>query len=239
MRSPVPETSFKHLVLLSLSLLLFGSAARAENPPPLPAGDKPGSADLPFVRRFAGSIILSYERKSLDEVSWPLSRLEWVPGQKDTHNNDLAAPKKTKDATGERTTFVYVAPPERSSMEIIGSYRDQITAQKGKVLFECKGEGCGAKSTGNSLGGGGRMSLAMYLRSGDDVKEVPGSIPWCAGSVGLTDVRYLLAEIPAQGATMSVMTASPSAPGGACSALAGHTIALVDIIRAPRAAVNQ
>src|SRR4051812_13798079 len=156
MRSPAPETSFKHLVLLSLSLLLFGSAARAENPPPLPSGDKPGSADLPFVRRFAGSIILSYERKSLDEVSWPLSRLEWVPGQKDTHNNDLAAPKKTKDATGERTTSVYVAPRERSSMEIIGSYRDQITAQKGKVLFECKGEGCGAKSTGNSLGGGGR-----------------------------------------------------------------------------------
>jgi OOP family OmpA-OmpF porin len=239
MRSPVPETSFKPLVLLSLSLLLFGGAARAASPPPLPAGDKPGSADPPFLRRFAGSIVLSYQRKSLDEVSWPLSKLEWVPGQKAGNNNDLAAPMKKKEARGERTTFVYVAPAERSTLEIIESYKDQIAAQKGKLLFACKAAECGGKPTGNSLDGGSRMSLAMYLRSGEEVQEAAWSIPWCAAQVGLTDVRYVLAEIPAQGATVSVMTASPSNPRGDCSALAGHTITLVDVIRAPRAAVNQ
>ena len=209
-----------------LGLLLLQSVqgiARAETTPPLPPGDKPGSADSPALKRFEGSIILSYEKKNLDEVSWPLSKLEWVPKQKNSGNNDVAAPKKKKDLTGERTTLLYVTPPERSPLEALKSYKDQITEQKGKVLYECKAADCGGKPTGNSLDGGSRMSLAMYLRSAEKVQEKPWSVPWCAAQVGLTDVRYLVAELPAAGATVSVMAASPTTPNtGACGSLAGR-----------------
>jgi hypothetical protein len=220
------------LGLLGLLLLQsFQRIALAETTPPLPPGDKPGSADNPALKRFEGSIILSYEKKNLDEVSWPLSKLEWVPKQKNSGNNDVAAPKKKKDLSGERTTLVYVTPPERSSLEVLKSYKDQIAEQKGKVLYECKGADCGGKPTGNSLDGGSRMSLAMYLRSAEQVKEQPWSLPWCAAQVALSDVRYLLAELPAAGATVSVMTASPTSPNkGACGSLAGRALVLVDVI---------
>ena len=164
-------------------------------------------------------------------MSWPLSKLEWVPKQKNSGNNDVAAPKKKKDLTGERTTLLYVTPPETSSLEALKSYKDQITAQKGKLLYECKAADCGGKPTGNSLDGGSRMSLAMYLRSAEKVQEKPWSVPWCAAQVGLTDVRYLVAELPAAGATVSVMAASPTTPNtGACGSLAGRALVLVEVI---------
>jgi OmpA-OmpF porin, OOP family len=217
------------IVASILSLLFVESVALAANPP-LPTGDKPGSADSAVLKRFEGSIILSYEKKSLDEASWPLSKLEWVPGKKNKGNNDVAAPKRTKNVEGERTTLLYVGPPERSSLEVLRSYKDQVTRQKGKILFECKAAECGGKDGGNSLDGGSRMGLAMYLRDADQVKEQPWQIPWCAAHVALSDVRYFIAELPAQKATVSVMTASPNAPAGACSALAGRSIALVDVV---------
>jgi hypothetical protein len=216
--------------LVAIAIMSGALAAAAATPPPLPTADKPGSADSPILKRFEGAIVLQHDSKNLDELSLPLSKLQPLAGKKNSGNNNVAAPKKKKTVQGEATHLLYVTPAKRSSLEVIKHYKDQITAQKGKVLYECKAAECGGNAFGNSLDGGSSMGLAMYLRDGERVTEKPWSVAWCASHVKLSDIRYLAAELPAAGAHVSVMAASPSEVGEACSALAGRSIAMVDVI---------
>lgn len=222
----------KSALLVTVMVCVGGVVVAA--PPPLPTGDKPGSADSPLLKRFGGSIILQYDRKNLDELTLPLSKLEPVPGKKASGNNNLTAPKKKLTVEGETTHLLYAGPEKVSSLEILKHYKDQIAAQKGKLLYECKAAECGGNATGNSLNGGSSMGLAMYLRSGDRVTEKPWSVAWCPSHVNLTDIRYIVAELPAGGAHVSVMTASLSDVGAACSALTDRAIAMVDVVASKR-----
>ena len=186
--------------LLVVVAVCLAGVAGAAPPPPLPSTDKPGSADSPILKRFEGSIILQYDKKNLDELTLPLSKLQPVPGKKTTTgNNNLAEPKKKKTVEGETTHLLYVSPAQRTSLEVLKHYKDQISAAKGKVLYECKAGDCGGNAVGNSLDGGSSMGLAMYLRSGERVTEQPWLVPWCASHVKLADVRYVVAELPAGG----------------------------------------
>jgi OmpA-OmpF porin, OOP family len=203
---------------------------------PFPSADKPGSADSPLLKRLDGSLILQYEKKNLDEMTLPLSKLLPVRGKKAPGNNNAEAPKKSKRIEGKATHIVYVMPAGSSSLEVLKLYKDQIKAQEGKVLYECKGAECGGNAEGNSLDGGSTVGMAMYLRGGDRVTEKPWSIPWCASQMKLSDVRYVAAEIPAAGAHVSVMAASLANVTGGCGAIAGRAIAMVDVIAGEPAA---
>jgi OmpA-OmpF porin, OOP family len=211
-------------------VIIFATGVVHATAEPFPSMDRPGSADSPVLQRFAGSLILQYEKKSLDEMTLPLSKLLPVPGKKAPGNNNAQAPKKTKQVEGEVTHILYIMPAGKSSLEVLKLYKDQIKDQNGKVLYECKGADCGGNAQGNSLDGGSTMGMAMYLRSGERVKEHPWSLPWCASQMRLSDVRYLAAEIPASGAHVSVMTASLPDVAGACQAILGRAIAMVDVI---------
>jgi len=218
-------------VLVSVLLTLLPAAALAAAPPPLPTADQPGSADSPVLKRYDGSIVLSYEKRHLDSVTFPLSKLEFVAGKRDNHNNGVAEPKQKKTAEGELTHLVYVMPEQRSALEVARYFQDAIKAKKGKLLYECKAPDCGGSETGNSLGGGGNMSLPMYIRSGDRVTEPPWSLPWCSAFVKLTELRYFVAELPTLGAVVSVQVANMPDAAGTCTALHGRTLAVVDIVQ--------
>lgn len=219
---------------LLASFLVLGAfvpAATAAPSPPLPTSDAAGSVDSPVLKRYEGSIILSYDKKRFDEKSLPLSRLEPVPGKRDNHSNAVAEPKKKKTVEGETIHLVYVMPAERSSLEVFRNYQDEIKANKGTVLYECKAPDCGGNVTGNSINGGSSMGLPMYLRDGDHISDKAWSLPWCAQQVALTDLRYLVAELPASSAHVSVLTASMPDAANACASLKGRTLAVVDVIQ--------
>ncbi len=215
--------------LVSLLLTLLPAAALAAPPPPLPTADAPGSADSPVLKRYDGSVVLSYEKRHLDSATFPLSKLEFVAGKRDNHNNAVAEPKQKKNAEGEITHLVYVMPEQRSALEVARYFQDAIKAKKGKILYECKAPDCGGNETGNSIGGGGNMSLPMYLRSDDRITDPPWSLPWCTAFVKLTELRYFVAELP--GAVVSVQVANMPDATGTCSALHGRALAVVDVVQ--------
>jgi OOP family OmpA-OmpF porin len=222
------------IALTGVVTLSSGVAIRqalAAPPPPLPTSDVAGSADSPLIKRYQGSVILSYEKKRFAELTLPLSKLERVPGKRNNGNNAVSEPKRSTTLEGEITHLLYVVPPERSALEVVRNYQDEIKTQKGTVLYECKEAACGGNPTGNSLGGGGEMGMAMYLRDGDHVTDKPWSLPWCAQHVKLNDLRYLVAELPGAGAHVSVLTATMNNATSTCEPLQGRTLAVVDVVR--------
>jgi len=222
-------------LLLLIAVLFVPALASAK--PTEPTADLPGSKDSALLGRFKGSLIVSYEHKGLAEFTLPLSPLEKVAGRKDKMNNNYFEPKQKKDLTGAYTRLVYLLPPERSSLEVLGNYKDEITKQGGKVLFQCKGDECGGSPALGVGGGGGDMSLSMYLYPVSTLTDKDFSLGSCLVRPHLSDRRYLAAELPKQGAHVSVYTYSV-APDACEGAMPNRTVALVQIVEG-QAAKNE
>src|SRR5918996_3214801 len=123
-------------------------------PDKVPTADRNGAKDNPLLNRYEGSLIVAYEHKSFDEFDLPLSKLEQLTaGERDTHNNRAYEPRQKKSLEGERTRLVYLIPPDRSPLEVVRNYQEEIEGKGGKVLFQCKAEECGG-APGRSSGGG-------------------------------------------------------------------------------------
>jgi outer membrane protein OmpA-like peptidoglycan-associated protein len=187
-------------ILFALSILTATSTAFAEAT--IPKADKPGSKDHP---------------------------LELVPDRKDAQNNRYHEPKQKKPLEGAYTRLVYLIPANRSPLEVLRNYQQEVTQKGGRILFECKAAECGGNATGSSGGGGGNMSLSMFLFPGDRVKEPSFSNGKCAMTEPIDDQRYAAAELPAQSVHLSILTYMLKG-GRYCEALDGRTIAVIDII---------
>ena len=200
----------------------------------IPTADRKGSKDSPLLKRYEGSFIVAYERKSFGELTLPLSPLEVVPDKRTQQNNRLFEPKKKKALEGSYTRIAYLLPADRSPLEVLRNYQDEVKSRGGTVLFECKGAECGGSPDRSSAGGGGDMSLAMYLYPPERVIEPHGSNGWCALAENLTDQRYTAAELPQSGAHVSVHAFTIVAPdrSDVCKAFNGRTVAVVDLIEA-------
>ncbi len=197
----------------------------------IPTADKKGSKDNPLLKRYEGSFIVAYEHKSFDDFTLPLSRLEEVPNKTDTHNNHYFQPKTQKSVEGEYTRIVYLIPAGRSPLEVLRNYQDEIKSKSGRVLFECKDAECGGDASRSSSGGGGEMSLAMYLEPEERITDPPFSNGNCALTSHIAEQRYFAAEIPPSDAHVSVLTYSMK-DDLYCKNYNGRTIAIVDTIEA-------
>ena len=197
----------------------------------IPTMDRKGSKDSPLLKRYEGSFIVAYEHKSFGGFTLPLSKLEEVPNKRDSHNNRYFEPKNRKPLEGEYTRLVYLIPADRSPLEVVRNYQDDIKSKNGKVLFECKDTECGGDATLSSSGGGGSMSQAMYLQPAEHVTDPPFSNGNCAQTSSITDQRYFAAEIPESSAHVSVL-AYTLKDTLYCKAFNGRTIAAVNIVAA-------
>ena len=215
------------LILLALFILAATSTGLADAT--IPKADKPGSKDHPLLKRYDGSFIVAYEHQSFTDFVLPVSRLERVPGRKDTHNNNYFEPKQKKPLEGAYTRLVYLIPANRSPLEVLRNYQQEVTQKGGKILFECKDVECGGNATQSSSGGGGDMSLAMFLFPQERIKDPSFSNGSCAMAEWISDQRYATAEIPAQAAHVSILTYSLKGDLY-CKAFKGRTIAVIDII---------
>jgi OmpA-OmpF porin, OOP family len=220
----------------ALAVAVCTTAAYAQLPvASIPTADRKASKDSPLLKRYEGSFIVAYERKSFGELTLPLSPIEQVEPEKRTQqNNRVFEPKSKKALEGAHTRIAYLLPAERSPLEVLRNYQDEIKSNGGKVLFECKGAECGGDPDNSSGGGGGNMSLAMYLYPPERVIDAHGSNGWCALAENITDQRYTAAELPQSGTHVSVLAYTIVAPDRSdpCLGFNGRTIAVVDIIEA-------
>ena len=208
---------------LSVVSLAFSNAT-------IPSEDVKGSKDSPILKRYEGSLIVAYDYKAFDEFTMPLSKLVEIPGKRDSHNNFAYEPTQKKNLEGERTRLVYLIPDGRSPLEVVRNYQEEIQAKGGKVLYQCKTEECGGAVNRSSNGGGGHMSLSMFVYPQERVKGRDFSNGYCAQTERISDQRYLTAEVPGEGMYVSVLAYTLHSDR-LCDAFDGRTIAAVDILQ--------
>ena len=149
----------------ALIVAVFTTVVLAQLPvATIPTADRKGSKDNPLLKRYEGSFIVAYERKGFGELTLPLSPIERVTPVIRTpqNNNRVYEPKNKKALEGAYTRLAYLLPAERSPLEVLRNYQDEVKSQGGKILFECKGAECGGDQRHSTAGGGGDMSLSMY-----------------------------------------------------------------------------
>ena len=104
-----------------------------------PTADKAGSKDSPALKRYEGSFIVAYEKKAFAEFSLPISRLEPVLSKTDGKNNRLHEPRSKKALEGAYTRIVYLIPPDRSPLEVVRNYQDEIKSARWKSPVRVQG----------------------------------------------------------------------------------------------------
>jgi OmpA-OmpF porin, OOP family len=118
-------------------LLLVGPAAAGAQD-----ADLAGSKDHPAISRYAGSVIIGYDFQKFDELVMPLSRVEIVypPG--------AAVAKKNQKVEGQVTRILYLAPPERSTLEVLRNYEQELKKAGFQTLFTCGTTACSPQENG-------------------------------------------------------------------------------------------
>jgi len=217
--------------LLFLTITIASAASAAERTT-VATADRKGTKDSPLFKRYQGSFIVAYDQKAFAQFTLPLSKLMEVPGKKTGNNNRYYEPERKKALEGAYTRLVYVIPENRSPLEVVRNYHDEVKSKAGQILFECNGAECGGDPGRSSGGGGGRMSLAMYLYPEERITEPRHSNGYCAMTERIADQQYTAAEVP--GAHISVLAyrIKTSHPQASCKALNDRTIAVIDIVEA-------
>jgi OmpA-OmpF porin, OOP family len=102
--------------------------------------DVPGGVDHPMVSRYAGSVLIGYELQKFGELRLPLSTV----GRSSQDTKTVYGPKKEQRVEGKLTRLLYVAPEERSSLELLRSYEGELKKNGFEPLYTCAGEACGS-----------------------------------------------------------------------------------------------
>ncbi len=95
--------------------------------------DVEGSKDHPLISRYPGSYITKYLTKEFDEFALPLGPV--------VDENKIT---KSQPLEGKITRIVYVAPAERTVVEVFRNYQDALKKAGFETLFSCGPQGCGS-----------------------------------------------------------------------------------------------
>ncbi len=216
---------FKSLLIASC-LCLPASLAWAEAS--VPTKDIAAAQDSALLKRYEGAFIVEYASKAYDEFALPLSPLEKVGDDvRDARNNLRFSPKQKLDLEGKVTRLAYVLPAGRSPLEVLRNYQDEIKANAGSVLFECKGDECGGDAESGSDHGGGHSGLLEMIFPREAIVSPDFSNGNCAVNSHHADQRFIAAKLG--DAQIAVMTYTLK-DTLYCKALNDRTIAIVVLI---------
>ena len=113
-----------------IGLLVVSSTARAQ------PTDVKGSKDHPMISRYAGSGIIGHEFRKFDEFMLPLGPTKF----------QVQPPayilSKSEKLEGRITRILYVVPPERTTLEVIRNYEQELKKGGFQTLFACAAD-CG------------------------------------------------------------------------------------------------
>ncbi len=146
--------------------------------------DAPGSSDPVDLKRIEGAVIFGYDQSGYDELSVPTSKVTFD------------GPETATTIEGPRTRVMYVVPGDRSPLEVIRNYQAELAEMGYQDLFECGNDDCGPAS-----------AMSQYLYPRDARLQTLGRVTGSAFSLPRGDHRYLLANNPQTGQTVSVYAA--------------------------------
>jgi OmpA-OmpF porin, OOP family len=98
--------------------------------------DCAGCKDHPMIARYPGSLLFGADMKTFEEGALPIGPVT---------QNDAGEPvaPKTANVTGKRTRLFYLAPRERSALEVFANYKDALAKSGMSVLWTCSDLECG------------------------------------------------------------------------------------------------
>lgn len=212
--------------MLFLGALFAASVAGAADVA-LPVKDFSGSQDPAVIGRFSGSVIIDYVKVNFDEFALPLAPLARIEGRRDNQNNAAYEPKTKKVVEGRRLRVMYVLPEGTAPLQAIRNYQNEVKAKGGRTLFECKDTECGGAQR-LSWGGGGQMSLSMYIWPREKASQ-QNKAAECALKSGISEQRYTSLEFPGSRAYASVLAYAINETGE-CKNFNGRTVVALDVI---------
>jgi outer membrane protein OmpA-like peptidoglycan-associated protein len=119
---PAPFAGF----LAALALLLFATAAAAQP-------EVAGARDFPLIKRYEGSRLIGYDTRPFDEFRLLLGKLRMSDA-------GSAAYGEARQVQGRHTRLLYLAPAQRSALEVFRNYESDLAAKGFGPLFRCSGE---------------------------------------------------------------------------------------------------
>jgi outer membrane protein OmpA-like peptidoglycan-associated protein len=150
--------------------------------------DMTGSQDHPLISRYAGSIILAHDAREFDEFVLPLGPLvrSGAPGA-------TAEPSESQRVEGRVTRILYVAPENRSPLEVLRNYEQELSKAGFQNMYACAGVECGVED--GWLSEHYLYTMARELSDAPPgASGVPGQISEFAFSFP-RDQRYLVSRL--------------------------------------------
>jgi outer membrane protein OmpA-like peptidoglycan-associated protein len=108
--------------------------------PALQLTDVKGSKDHPMVSRYTGSVIIGYDFRKFDEFVLPLAAVKRMDVTK-----PAVEPTKSQRVEGAVTRILYIAPEDRSPLEIVRNYEVELKKGGFSTLFNCAATQCGER----------------------------------------------------------------------------------------------
>lgn len=129
--TPIPTVVRPHRLQRLIGALVAGAFVAAAplalgGSPPTSPEDIGGAADIPWLGRYADSVIISYEERIFDRERF-LAR--------PTRAN--ANPADFVEHEGHRVRIVYRLPPRRSTLEVYRNFEQRLRADGFEIIWGC------------------------------------------------------------------------------------------------------
>jgi OOP family OmpA-OmpF porin len=220
-----------HALIVAFFSIFSMSAALADAT--IPTKDIEGASDSAILKRYDGSWIISYENLGYSEFNVPLTPLKRsdIEDERDQNNNRVYVAEKTEELEGNLVRLVYLAPENRSPLEVLRNYEEEITGAGGTVEFECKRDKCGGDPIRAASGGGGDMSLMQYFFDESSIKDADFSNGKCALTQSIDNQHFMAAKLSGSDDAAWVTVQTYQFVNSIyCDALNGRTIAVVHVL---------
>jgi len=129
--------------LFAVSLFLLGSASLSLHAQDVET-DCDGCKDHPMLARYPGSILFGADQKGFEEAALPIGPVV------QSEASEALAPKSL-NLTGKRTRLFYVAPAERSALEVFANYKEALAKAGMSVVWTCSDTECGAEFSNKAV----------------------------------------------------------------------------------------
>jgi OmpA-OmpF porin, OOP family len=205
-KTPCLDRGYVAGLVLAIALLLsLGAAAQPE---------VAGAKDFPLIKRYEGSRLIGYDSRAFDAFKLLLGPLK-------IGDNGQAAVDAAREVEGRHTRLLYLAPPQRSSLEVFRNYETDLAAKGFTVLFKCSGEDeCDS--------GGATLSGALYPPTGalqnSELSQVAFNVPG--------EPRYLAATLSRPEGQVSVSLYVAVERGAAFPETKDRVAVLLDVVEA-------
>ncbi len=196
------------IAVLAACAALFAATASAQLDL---SRDIPGAKDHPLIPRYAGSVIFGHKFQRYSEATMPLG-----PATK-TFDAKRGFERFEK-LEGPRTTILYLAPPERTSLEVYRNYRNALEKQGFATLWECRADDCGVQ-----------IDDAIYFYS-NERQITSNGVAQYAFTMGVEDPRLWVGKLDRREGPLWVLVFTGFS-GNAGDSRAGNRVqVLVDIV---------